>query len=171
MLREDIQVPKAPAFAEEIPNAIISEVTAKRFNAQGELQSQLYAPEIIHFQKQASARLKNPRFILYDAKEKPWTIIADEADAKDNQSVIVLRNHVQLTQPAGLNNPEIVITTSELILHPKDNTAETTKPIKLQEKAKDNSITLVNAVGAKANQKTGIVELLSEARGYYAATS
>jgi lipopolysaccharide export system protein LptC len=155
---------------DEIPNVTLTNVTMQNYQ-NGLLGAKLSVPEISHLQSGKKINLKNPSFVIYDKKQQPWTVTAKTAEAKDDGTLVILHEDVKLFQPAGPNNPEITIFTSELTLYPKENRAETSMPVVLHQKAKDNSIAKIECVGVKIFQKTGVIKLLAKTRGYYAANA
>jgi LPS export ABC transporter protein LptC len=152
-----------------VPNAIAYNITANNFDDNGVLKSRLFAAQMIHYPKDNTTKVLQPKVILYDAnaKEEPWIITAKYANAINGTAKIILWDDVVIHQTAGKSNPDIIINTTSLTFYPKEQIAETNQPVTMTEKGQDNSVSTVKAVGIKANQKTGEIELLSNARGYY----
>lgn len=143
-------------------------IVTTQYDQQGMLASELISPQVIHLAKANIAILTQPQLKLFDPQKQPWNITAKEARVTDGKGEkIELLNGVVMHQERGPNNNEETITTAELTVFPQQQLAETRKPIRLQEKGNDGALTIVNAVGATINKKTGIIRLLANIRGYY----
>jgi len=165
------------------PEIILDNVTGKSFDETGTVKSRFSAPKLFYYSSHNNfgfranqsggkdtkkhTKIIKPHIILYSANEEPWVITADYGEISDGNKIYKLIKNVKLKQKAGKNNQAITITTSELTLFPKKKMAQTDKFVTLIQQAKDNSTTIITSIGARAYQKTGIVDLLSHMKGRY----
>lgn len=151
-----------------LPDSYANNVTLTRYDDQGNIVSQIYSPHLTHFKQDNRTLFEKPHIILYNKGQNPWVIDAAEGLATHEFEKITLVKDVTAHQAASAQNNEITITTSEMNIDTKNQTAYSKQPIQLIQKGQDKSLTIVNSVGVYVEQKTGIVKLLTQAKGYYA---
>lgn len=142
-------------------NAFAENVTATRFDQNGNLIDQLRAEKLKHYTDDSSDFIK-PHLVIYSETAKPWEVDADHGHANNGIKEIELQDSVRLHQSADKNRHEVTITTSAAKIYPEKDYAETDQSVLLQQPG----VTL-QSVGVRAYLKQGRVELLSKAQGQY----
>lgn len=152
--------------AANLPDSFADNVNVARYDATGTLASILTTPHVIHFSKDDSTEFLNPHIILYNKTEEPWLITAKQGRSENGFNLIHFQTNVKLHQDAGKNNNDITIMTSALSLDNKAQTAYTNQPVTMIEKANGtNDVIIIHSIGVYAEQKTGIIKLLSHLQG------
>ena len=151
------------------PQTFMTQVETRSYNAQGQLQHQLNTPLITSFQvnpDQASPKdytlFANPRISFQDQPgQSPWQLQAQLGRSSGDGKQLLLSEGVLIEQ----QSPEqglIQITTSELLVRPADQYAETDKAVKMRS-AKGQ----MDAIGMAAELRTNRIELQSQVRAVY----
>ena len=140
----------------------------RSYDDNGELESFLQAKSSRFYQlnlKHRSANdyteLEAPEFVIYRERGLPWRVSARLAHSRDNAEQVDLFGDVRLWQATDApQKPELL--TSHLVVRPKQQYAETDKPVTIRS---PNEIT--QAIGMKADLEQEKFELLSDVRGVY----
>jgi lipopolysaccharide export system protein LptC len=148
------------------PNAIIYQLQGQTYDEQGNLKNSYRAEKLTYYQYLDKSVLEQLQMTLYQLNQAPWYISANHGVYLEDKDAFRLQDHVKLYQPQGKNNPRSTLFTALLMLHLDKHWAETSEPVRYIRDYKQNRI-VVNAVGAKAYQKSHHVYLLSKARGSY----
>lgn len=152
----------ALAPSQALPDYVVKGLTARRFDEAGNLIEQLYSPKMIHFAKDNSSRFEKPEVRFFDDSQQSWQINANEGEAFSGHEKVILNQRVVIQQNADYSNTPITILTSQLIVHPDKNQAETEAPITLKQPGME-----VHSVGMQADFTKKNVVLKSRARGVY----
>jgi|GEM_PF-6645513 len=148
----------APEVLSHLPDILVNELEITQFNADGNISSHIYTPELKHFPDNNRSDFKEPRIVLYRKnQESPWFIQADRGKMQRGTHVITLMDHVILYQNADSDNRVKTITTSEITYYPENNQAETNKEIIFEQPGLH-----VRALGMKADLKEEKIELLNK---------
>ena len=99
---------------------------------------------------------------MYNANEKPWDITANKGRSEGGKSKVYLWDNVKIIQAADQNNSGFNVSTTSLTVYPDIKFAETNDPVAI---IKGGSV--AKAIGAKADFKSGIVDLLSNVECQY----
>lgn len=156
----------ASQSAAAIPDAYMENVTAVILDKFGKVTMKIVTPRLVHFTENDTTNLIDPQMTLYRKSPKPWFITSKFARATQGIDNVNFWDDVIIHHPADFNNPSTVIKTATLLVHPNNQTAETTDLITL---IQPNII--VKAIGMFADMDTGNIKLLSQAQGEYAPTS
>lgn len=132
------------------------------YDQNGDIHSQISTSKITHFVTEDSYLFDNPIMIIFNQEQKPWSITSNKGKSEHGKEKVFLWDNVVIHQDAGPKNAPTTITTSELTIFPKTKTATTDKAVNITQGG--SSIT---AVGANADFKTGVVNLLSQVQGKY----
>ncbi len=142
--------------------------TTKGYTEEGELDYIFASQEARQFQvkrrpgKQDYTELTQPRLQLFDQEtQTPWRIVAEEGKATDRGNTITLWGNVRVWQTNDLGETS-ELQTQYLVVKPEKQYAETDKTVMLI-----SPTGKTQAVGMKANLKTGIIRLLSRVRGIH----
>ena len=149
-----------------IANVIATDVHVTQFTEQGQLLYQFSSPQVWHYDRQNRTTFTKPVGLYYSTTQEPWTLIADNGEALDGDTVVTLNGNVQLTQPAGPHNTATTLTTSTVTLYPPKNTAQ--NAVLTHVERPDVSL---SAVGFKADLNRNQVVLLSQAQARFRSPS
>lgn len=144
------------------PDSFIKMAFIKHFDKQGKLHAQMSSPKMTHITSNNTTLFDQPNILLYTAHQTPWHVKARHGKSTRGKETIYLWGDVVLHQPKSAQEPETTITTTALTIHPTPQTANTNQPVTIK---RPGAIT--NAIGLTANFKTGIIKLLSHAKGHY----
>lgn len=152
----------------ESPNgadAFMHEAYYLEYNEQGLLKSSLYSPFVRHFNnKDETVYFSKPRATVFTAKRVPWHVKARYGKSIHSGKVVYLWDHVNMHQPQQPMQPETTITTSAMTIFPHRSLAKTNRKATIKRPE-----STVSGIGATANLKTGIIQLLSHSQGVYDA--
>jgi LPS export ABC transporter protein LptC len=161
---KSLEAPINQAESARNPDAYIFNVNAVKMDAiTGTPDDQLYSPQMIHYPANNTTNMITPHLIVFnDNGDQPWNIYADKGQAQQGADIIQLQDNVRLLQAAGTNNQALTITTTAITIHPKQQYVENNQLTNLWQPSGTAS-----SVGIRAWQKTGIINLLSQAKGHY----
>lgn len=145
------------------PDAFMREINAIIMDKLGRPSLKIVAPKLIHYQHNDTTQLQDPQLTLYRKSPNPWYITAKYAKATEGMEKVNFWDDVVIHHAADSNSPATVIKTESLLMHPSQQTAETTDPITM---IQPNIV--VKAVGMYADMNTGNIKLLSQSKGEYA---
>lgn len=149
-----------------LPDAFMEDVTAIIMNKQGKINMKIVTPKMVHYKEGDTTQLTTPELTLYRKSPKPWFITSKYATATQGIDSVLFWENVNIHHPADQDNPATLIETPKLLVHPNEQTAETTEFITLTQ---PNIV--VKATGMFADMNTGNIKLLSQARGEYVPSS
>jgi lipopolysaccharide export system protein LptC len=158
--------PSEPTTVEQ-PDAFAENIKATRYDKTGQIASELTIPKLVHYPQNNVTVFFNPKMLLFYKNQQPWVITSDKGTANQGFDQIVLSGHVILHQQAGINNHESTITTEKMLIDTKSQIATSNEPIHMQQIEKNGTVMIMQAIGIKAFQKTGEIQLLSKVRGEY----
>jgi lipopolysaccharide export system protein LptC len=144
------------------PDFLINHAVYVQFDKNGNISNKFHTDKIIHFTDHNNYVFENPSIKLHNPDEQPWSITANKGRSVEGKSKIYLWDNVKVTQTSGENNPSFDISTEALTFYLDIKFAETNEPITVIQ-----SGSVIKAMGAKANFKSGIVELLSDVECQY----
>ena len=137
--------------------------TVTEMDAGGETQYRLTAESMEHYADDGSARLIKPQLRFFSRTRAPWTLVAEEGTVSANSNEIRLNGAVLIERPASATQASLRLTTSNVLIHPHDEVAETHEHVMLQD-----SLSTMRAVGMRVQMKDEHVRLLSQVQGRYA---
>lgn len=142
--------------AVDAPDFFMINADYVKFDADGNINNHFYASKITHFGDQNNYIFDNPSMQMYSNKEEPWIITAQKGKSEQGKSKIYLWGNVQLKQGNDGNNNAFGISTTSLIVYPDTKSAETSDPVTIIQ-----GTSIAKSIGAKADFKSGMIELLS----------
>jgi LPS export ABC transporter protein LptC len=151
------------------PDVFIYNLNSTSFNKEGKIAAKLFTPEMSYNSVTKRSTLNYPEITVYKAKSAPWHITANRGEITNNNAIYKLTGNVKLQQGKSTKTLAMIITTPELIIYPDKSIAETHRHITFTQINNDASNITINAIGARANQKTGEVKLFSHTKGVYHA--
>ena len=137
--------------------------TVTEMNAAGDTHYRLQAESMEHYFDDGSARLIKPQVRFFSRERAPWTLVADEGTVSANSDEIHLNGAVLIERPASATQALLRLTTSNVLIHPHDEVAETREHVMLQD-----PLNTTRAVGMRVQMKDERVQLLSQVQGRYA---
>ena len=147
------------------PNAFMRKVNYYQYSDEGNLHSHLVSPFIVQFSYKNSSYFISPHCLIYTSQHVPWIISADRGKSQNGIEWIYLWGHVKIHEPTQATKIKTTITTRNITIFPYRSFAQTDQPVTI---VRPNS--LIKAIGMTADLKTGIIHLLSHARGIYEAS-
>jgi len=145
-------------------DAILNGITAKQYNASGELVSKLSSSQLRHFPSDNHAEFKRPDIAIYRAdKQSPWRIQSKQGLTRNNNKEIIFQGNVVIRQAASKHNANTVIHTEKMRYFPDQQLALTDSPVTI-----NRAGSVIHAKGLQANLRTGKIQL-AQAEGQYRA--
>lgn len=153
----------------QFPQTFMTGIETREFTTQGQLQHLLRTPRITHYQINPDAPgdkdytlIDHPQVAFYnDGEPSPWVLSASLGHSNADNSLLRLSDGViieQETPERGL----VQITTSELLVHPQQQFAETDKAVKMRSPKGQ-----MDALGMAAYMQEDRVHLKSQVRAVY----
>ena len=148
------------------PDAFVKDINLKVMNEQGQLEYRVKALHMRHYPNDEHFTLEQPDIKIVQANGDIWHIKSEHGETTEAADIIWLLGAVDIKRPPTENSSQLHIVTSDLLVKPDDEVAET-----------DNEATitsdefLINAVGMKADFSKDTLELRSRVRGRYDGTS
>lgn len=137
--------------------------TVTEMDAAGESHYRLQAELMEHFADDGSARLVKPRVRFFSHERVPWTLTAEEGTVSANGNEIHLNGSVLIERPASAAQLPLQLVTSNVLIHPHDEVAETREHVMLQD-----TLNTTRAIGMRVQMNDERVQLLSQVQGRYA---
>ena len=137
--------------------------TVTEMDAAGETHYRLQAESMEHYADDGSARLVKPQVRFFSRERVPWTLAAEEGTVSANNSEIHLNGAVVIERPASATQAPLRLTTSNVLIHPHDEVAETREHVMLQD-----PLNTTRAMGMRVQMNDERVQLLSQVQGRYA---
>ena len=138
------------------PDYYMENFTTTTMEEDGTLKNKLSADYMAHYPDNDTTELHGPRLEVFRKDELPVNIVADKGWVTENNEVILLTGNVKFWQDDSNGQRKIEIITTDVRILPKQEYAETDKPVKLISRR-----TTVNATGVRAYFDESRVELLN----------
>lgn len=161
-LVEPKEGPKESNSANHSPDFFLENSTITAMDATGKPRYRLQSTTTVHFPDDESTELTNPHLTIYKQQSPPWTVVAEHGWVAEDGEFVVLRGGVVVDRPKGDEKPPFRLTTTELRVRPREEYAETDKPVLMVSEGYT-----AEAVGMRAYLKQGKMELLSQVRGKF----
>jgi lipopolysaccharide export system protein LptC len=154
----------------EFPYAYMTNIETTEFDTSGEMRYKLTTPAARFYQldpttpgPQDYTLIDHPRILFYaEGDTSPWYLSAVKGRTDASGERVHLSTDVEAQQDSKRHGL-IRVTTSELLVHPAQQYAETDKAVKMR--ARQNEI---ETQGMRAYLDEDRIELLSQVRGTYA---
>jgi lipopolysaccharide export system protein LptC len=148
------------------PDAFIVDMDLKVMDEQGQLEYRVLARHMTHYPNDKRFTLEKPDIRIMQANGDTWHIKSEQGEATEAADIIWLLGAVDIKRPATETSSRLHIVTSDLLVLPEDEMAETD-----YEATITSDEFLINAVGMKADFNNDTLELRSRVRGRYDGTS
>ena len=138
------------------PDYYMENFTTTTMEEDGSLKNILSADYMAHYPDNDTTELRGPRLEVFRKDGAPVNIIAEKGWVTEGDEVILLSGNVKFWQDDNDGNRKIEIITTDVRILPKQEYAETDKPVKLIARR-----TTVNATGVRAYFDESRVQLLN----------
>jgi lipopolysaccharide export system protein LptC len=135
------------------PDTIVQHFHVDKFDEQGKLAMNLDADELRHYPKDDSADLTQPR-VRFHSRGRDSTWRSERAHVTERGDRIQLIDKVRGVRVATPTSPEQVLTTDEVILLTRDETAQINKPLTVTQGS-----TRIDAASGEWNNIEGLLKL------------
>lgn len=142
------------------PDSFVEDVDLTVMDELGYPQYRVKAKHMSHFPNEDIIRLSQPDIHITRTNGAVWQIVAERGETTTAGDQLWLLGAVDIRRPASAQNSAIHVVTSDLLVKPEDQLAETDKAAAIT-----GDRYRINAIGMKAYFKTGSLELLSRVRG------
>lgn len=138
------------------PDYYMENFTTTTMEEDGSLKNILSADYMAHYPDNDTTELHGPRLEVFRKDGAPVNIVAEKGWVTEGDEVILLSGNVKFWQDDKDGNRKIEIITTDVRILPKQEYAETDKPVKLISRR-----TTVNATGVRAYFDESRIELLN----------
>lgn len=146
-------------------DAFMQDIEYTHYDDQGQIKRQVSAPVAFHQADTDGLVLEHPVMTFYDDHYHKWTIRANHGESSQQNSQVVLSDHVEIEQAATAERPTLHLYTDNLTLYPNQRLASTNAAVKIVQP--DGQ---VEATGMQADFNNQTITLLSQAHATYYAT-
>lgn len=158
-------LPKKDGSQRHDPDYFVENFTAYRLGPDGQPQSRLKAEKMTHYPDDDSSHLIAPHFYRI-GKDKPLTDIQSKTGLVSRDGVdVYFIDDVKAVRDAYGDRSALTVTTSWLHLVPDKDTADTDKPVVIQD-----AKTHITGIGLHVDNTTQIIQLHSRVRARYDKT-
>lgn len=140
----------------------ISQLTLKRFGADGALTNQLTSPKVQHIPKGNIHLFDTPYIIIKQGDDPSWEIRSVLAKSFDGGKSITFINRVVVHQNPGNETQESTLKTEEITYYPSEKKATTDHFVTFEQPGNT-----IQSMGMNAYLDEKRVELLHQAKGIY----
>lgn len=144
------------------PDAIIKDLTVKKFNANGQLVNYLTSPLMQHTPTNNTHTLQTPVVMVIQDNQPPWEIRSQEAISLYGGEEITFSKKVIIHQQPSDKTAESTLKTETITYFANEKIAKTTADVQFEQ---PGSIILSKGMNAYLAEKR--VQLLHRARGTY----
>jgi lipopolysaccharide export system protein LptC len=127
------QTPEATptVVRERLPDYRVDGLTATAMDAAGRPARRLTADAMRHYPDDDSSELDRPVLILYRSDGPPWDIRSETGWVSGDGERVLLHGQVVVDREGSGEARPVHLTTSELLVRPRQEYAETSMPVKL----------------------------------------
>lgn len=162
-LKRVITRPTTTQLEKAIPDFFAKNFLIVQTNENGLPKNILRSSYAEHYPKTEMIYFSTPSVTVYPNAGALWQISAQHGKTWGKHiDKIYLWEEVIISRPKDKNIRFSTLTTTEIYYYPPTKIAYTDKPVTITQPG-----TLVKSIGLQANFNTGIINLLSQARGHY----
>jgi len=151
---DDTGQPPAP---ETIPDYTMTNLNSLNMNVAGEPKTRLRADFMAHFESKDETELTNPMLEVFRPDKEPLYVRADQGWVTSGNEVILLQGNVRFWEKDSNGQLVLEVTTSEALVYPERDYAETDKPATLS-----TAKTTTDSIGMKAYMDEDRIEMLNQ---------
>ena len=141
------------------PDYFVIGLAFRHFNLDGSLQSSLEAKQMRHYPDDDSTQVTEPVMVLY-AHAQPMRLNARRARVSEDGKLVVLTDDVRVVREASVDNPELVLTTTEMQVYPDDEIARASVPVTIV-----SGQSVIRGSGMEADHRARLFTLMGRAQG------
>lgn len=138
------------------PDFFVENFKVRRFAPTGGLQSTLVAQKMVHYPDDETTVVSEPRMSFFKGP-RPTHLSAKQGLIAPDAREVTLVGNVRGVREATKTDPEVVFITTHLTVLPENDIVRTNAAVTVVQGA-----SVVRAVGLEADNKTKIIELLSQ---------
>ena len=142
------------------PDSFVESIDLAVMDEKGHLKYHVWAEQMTHFPHDDSLKLRRPDIDIVHKDGAVWHINAERGETTSAGDRLWLLGKVDIRRPASTTDSAIHVITSDLLIKPEDELAETENAAMIT-----GNRYVINAIGLKADFKTNVLELLSQVRG------
>ncbi len=146
-------------------DAIITDLTVKKFDAKGQLANYLKTPLMHHIPFNNTHLLTTPLIIIAQQNQPAWEISAQQATSLHGGEEITFVNDVVIHQGKDAHTQESTLKTQVITYFAKDKVAKTEADVTYEQPGN-----IIQSTGMNAYLAEKRVQLLHQARGTYVPT-
>jgi lipopolysaccharide export system protein LptC len=151
----ELKRPGSDSLLRHDPDFFVEKLTMRRFGPGGDLVNTLVAEKMVHYPDDDTTLVTAPRMSFLKGP-RPTHLSAQQGLVAPDGREVALVDNVRGVRPATNIDPEMVFTTTHLLVFPDNDVMRTHAPVTLVQ-----GTSVVRAVGMEADNKTKVVELLS----------
>jgi lipopolysaccharide export system protein LptC len=142
------------------PDSFVEDIDLAVMNEAGHLHYRVRAAHMSHFPNEDLLRLTRPDVNIIQANGTVWRIRSERGETTTAGDRIWLLGEVDIRRPESATQEAIHVTTSDLLVKPEEELAETEHAATITGKHY-----VINAIGLRADFGSSVLELLSRVRG------
>lgn len=168
---QEIAAPPAeapPTATPRAPDSVLENYDITLHAEDGRPRYHLTGPRMSHYPDDDSNHLVAPLLTVFAAPDDPsWTVAAETGWLGPGGDELLLNGPVELRRLPGPGRTALRIDTFDLRVEPKNDFAETTRPVRVT-----SAETVIDAVGADARlfDQGSLIHLKSQVRGVHEPT-
>ena len=148
------------------PDFIIADLTMRQFNLDGSLKHALNAKKMLHYADDDSTQVTDPGLTFY-SHARPMRLTAHQATVSKDGKEVRFSDNVRMVRDGSADNPELVVTTAELLVYPDDEIARSDVPVTITQ-----GRSVINGSGIEVDNREHVFKLLGRVHGtIYKATT
>jgi len=120
-----------PASARK-PDYVVEDLVGVTMDANGRPARRLETPQLRHYPDDDSSELDAPRLLIFDDEAPPWRVRSERAWASADGTEVLLEGAVRAERDAAPNLEPMLLITSEMLLLPDSDYAETSRFAELE---------------------------------------
>ena len=144
------------------PDYTADNFVVTRIGPDGAVRYRLTARRMQHYPDDDTTDLDSPKIVNFRDSGVTMTATSKTAKLSSNADDVYLQDDVRLTRAPYAEHSELNMTTSWLHVVPDKGTANTNRPVRIQD-----ANTLITSDGLEFDNNTRILNLLSNVRGRY----
>jgi lipopolysaccharide export system protein LptC len=154
--------PKPDDSKRHDPDYIVDNLSATTLNEHGVPHYIMAAQKMVHYPDDDSTQVVEPRLTSLYADRPAIHISARRGEISSKGEQVFLYDDVRVVHDASATQSSMTLTTSYLHALPDSDMADTDRPVTIVD-AND----VINGVGMKLNNKTGVAQLLAQVRSQH----
>ncbi|MBN8480197.1 MAG: LPS export ABC transporter periplasmic protein LptC [Xanthomonadales bacterium] len=135
----------------------LDDFTLHALDENGKLTFTVSGPRLVRRSEDGSIFVSTPDYIMVDSEGHPWTGTSESAWVNRDGSLMQLEGRVDMQRTPSPGVAAARITTSELLVRPKDRTLETAAAAQISQPG-----SILRGTGLRGDLNSKVLELLSD---------